>query len=45
MRMGRVEGQEVKTLRDSGCNGVVVKRDLVKNDQYTGDYGYMILIE
>ncbi len=32
---GVVEDTEVKTFRDSGCSGVVVRSDLVLPDQYT----------
>ena len=30
---GTVNGKEVKVLRDTGCTGVVVKRDLVSDEQ------------
>lgn len=33
---GFINGQAVKVLRDSGCSTVVVKRDLVSEDQLTG---------
>ena len=42
---GKINDYGVSVLRDSGCNGVVVKKDFVKEDQYTGDFGYMILID
>ena len=32
---GVVEDTEVKTLRDGGCSGVVVRLELVHSDQYT----------
>ena len=34
---GMVGNQMVEMLRDSGCTGVVVKQDLVRNDQFTGE--------
>ena len=30
---GKVNGHVVTLLRDAGCNGVVIKRDLVRDDQ------------
>ena len=32
-------------MRDTGCSGIVVKRDLVSEDQFTGDFNVMLLIE
>ena len=34
---GVVGGKVVKTLRDTGCNGVVVQSDLVDKKQFTGE--------
>ena len=34
---GRVGEKFVDILRDTGCSGIVVKRDLVSEDQFTGD--------
>ena len=45
VREGKVGEHVVETLRDSGCNGVVVKKDFVQADQYTGEYGFMVLID
>lgn len=42
---GLVNGKEVICLRDTGCNGVVVKREFVSKNQFTGDYGYMLLVD
>ena len=36
---GKVCQKEVSVLRDTGCNGVVVKKDFVNNDQFTGECG------
>ena len=41
---GRVGNQTVTLLRDTGCDGVVVKRDLVEQRQLTGDFQRLILI-
>ena len=35
----------VDVLRDTGCSGVVVKKDLVSEDQFTGDFNVMLLID
>ena len=42
---GRVGEKTVDVLRDTGCSGVVVKRDLVGEDQFTGDFNVMLLID
>ena len=42
---GRVEEKCVDVLRATGCSGIVVKRDLVFEDQFTGDFNVMLLID
>ena len=42
---GRVGQHSVSVLRDSGCSGVVIRRDLVSDDQLTGDVKTCILID
>ena len=42
---GRVGGRSVEVLRDTGCSGIVVKRDHVSEDQLTGDLNVMLLID
>ena len=42
---GRVGEKSVDVLRDTGCSGTVVKRDLVSEDQFTGDFNVMLLID
>ena len=47
---GRVGEKSVDVLRDTGCSSreilaVVVKRDLVSEDQFTGDFNVMLLID
>lgn len=42
---GKVGETIVDTLRDTGCSGVVVKRELVKDEQLTGNFSYMMLID
>lgn len=43
--MGYVGGNLIKVLRDIGCSGVVVKRDLVIDDQLIGEVQRCILID
>ncbi|KAL7631477.1 UNVERIFIED_CONTAM: hypothetical protein RMT77_018226 [Armadillidium vulgare] len=42
---GVVNNKSVSILRDSGCSGVVIKKELVNENQYTGDKMRMILID
>jgi len=42
---GRVGEKSVDVLRDTGCSGIVVKRDLVSEDQFTGEFNVMLLID
>ena len=42
---GRVGEKTVEVLRDTGCTGVVVKKDLVDEDQFTGDFNVMLLFD
>ena len=42
---GRVRNKSVSVLRDTGCSGVVIKRDLVTEEEPTGRFGYMLLID
>ena len=42
---GRVGEKSADVLRDTGCSGIVVKRDLVSEDQFTGDFNVMLLID
>ena len=41
---GRVGAKTVDVLRDTGCSGVVIKKDLVGKDQFTGDFNVMLLL-
>ena len=40
---GKIGNNQVQTLRDTGCNGVVVKKAHV-NEDYNGKMGYILLI-
>ena len=42
---GKVGGRLVKVLRDSGCSGVIVKRDLVDEADFTGEVGHMLTVD
>ena len=42
---GRVGDKAFDVLRDTGCSGVVVKKDLVSEEQYTGESSSMLLID
>ena len=41
---GRVEGK-TEVLRDTGCSGVIVRRDLVKDKEITNRTGYMLTVD
>ena len=42
---GKVGNTIVTTLRDTGCSGVVVKKEFVRDDQYTGKFCCMLLVD
>ena len=42
---GKVGGKSAKVLRDTGCTGVIVKKDLVSQDQLCGTYGYAMAFD
>ena len=42
---GFIANQEVEVLRDTGCNGVIVKKKFVKKENYTGEFGHMLLVD
>ena len=42
---GRVGENSVDVLRDTGCSGIVVKKDLVSENQFTGNLNVMLLID
>ena len=41
----RVGEKSVDVLRDTGCSGIVVNRDIVSEDHFTGDFNVMLLID
>ena len=42
---GEVGGKSAEVLRDTGCTGVIVKRDLVSQDQLCGTYEYVMAFD
>ena len=42
---GKVSENEIEILRDTGYNGVIVRRELVKEDDFTGSMGYVMSID
>ena len=42
---GRVEGKTVEVLRDTGCSGIIVRRDLIKDEEITNWTGYMLTVD
>jgi hypothetical protein len=42
---GRVEGQKVKVLKDSGCSTIVVKRSLVREENITDNKVICVMID
>ena len=41
---GKVGESVVEVLRDTGCTGVIVRRELVKKKDFTGSMGYVMVI-
>ena len=42
---GKVDENAVEVLHDIGCNGFIVRRELVKKDDFTGSKGYVMAID
>ncbi|XP_062599274.1 uncharacterized protein LOC134260741 isoform X2 [Saccostrea cucullata] len=43
--VGEINDQSVQVLRDTGCNGVILRRSLVHDDQLTGDHQVCVLAD
>ena len=41
---GKVGDKTVDVLRDTGCSGIVVKKEPVSEEQYRGDFHCILLI-
>ena len=42
---GKVRENEIEVLCDTGGNGIIVRRELVKEDHFTGSMGYVMAID
>ena len=42
---GKIGNKTVGVLRDTGCSGIIGKKQLVSKEQYTGDFNCMLLID
>lgn len=42
---GKIGYKTVDVLRDTGCSGIVVEKELVWEERFTGDFNCMLLIE
>ena len=42
---GKVGENVVEVLRDTGCNGVIVRRELVKEEDFTNSMSYVMAID
>ena len=42
---GKVNGHSVSVLRDTGCTTVVIRRELVADEQRTGEYKYYRMLD
>ena len=45
LAIGKVGENVVEVLRDTGCNGVIDRRELVKKEDFTGSMGYVMVID
>ena len=45
VKTGVIGDHQVNVLRDSGCSGVVVRRNLVRDDQFSGEKRACVLID
>ena len=42
---GNIDGFRVKTLRDSGCSGVIVRKNLVSEDEFTSEVKALKMVD
>ena len=42
---GKVRGKKVEVLRDTGCSGVIITRELVDETDFTGEMGHIMTVE
>ena len=41
---GKVGGKKVEVLRDTGCSGVIIRRELVDETDFTGEMGHIMTV-
>ena len=42
---GKVAGKKVEVLRDTGCSGVIIRRELVDETDFTGEMGHIMTVD
>ena len=42
---GKVGGKKVEVLRDTGCSGVIIRRELVDEADFTGEMGHIMTVD
>ena len=45
MMSGKVKSKSVEVLRDSGCHGVICKRELMEEADFTGEVSHTMTME
>ena len=45
MFSGKVGGKKVEVLRDTGCSGVIIRRELVDEADFIGEVGHIITVD
>ena len=45
MLSGKVKGKKVEMLRDTGCSGVIIRRELVDETDFTGEMGHIMTMD
>ena len=43
--MGYVGDEAVRVMRDTACNGVVVNKNKIKIDEFTGEFKYLMMLD
>ena len=42
---GKVEGKKVEVLQDTACSGVIIRRELVDETDFTGEMGHIMMVD
>ena len=42
---GKVGGKKVEVLRDTGCSGEIIRRELVNETDFTGEMGHIMTVD